>query len=370
MVTINNNAHLYAQHGLIEAQNALTTAVNALTTGKRVNAAQDDAASLAISQNLVSQIRTINQSINNLNNATNVLQTADSAINSIQNMVLRIKELSALGINDSLSDSQRVAVVNELDQLNTEIDHVIDRTSFNGNGLLTNYGELDTEKSSLKLNQTSVGVLDTTVASIINVSGARPGIYKFSSSGDELTLTKTDFNDNVFGSQTLTVLTPSGSSFNQTLNFNAHGISIRLTSSTIGVNGLTDDAEEIARNLSNLFQPIVVNEAINLRFGSGSGSNSLINFRPINLSTTAFPDAEWDYLPNQNGVANTNPAAIQALPSPTTAKGTYAITINQSAATTQFEYVGFSGTTDTVGINNDFTFTVGDRVYYANGNKV
>ena len=147
MVTINNNAHLYAQQGLIEAQNALTTAVNALSTGKRVNAAQDDAASLAISQNLVSQIRTINQSINNLNSATNILQTADSAINSIQNMVLRIKELSALGINDSLSDSQREAVVNELDQLNTEIDHVIDRTIFNGNGLLTNYGELDTVKS-------------------------------------------------------------------------------------------------------------------------------------------------------------------------------------------------------------------------------
>ena len=107
MVTVNQNSHLYAQQSLVEAQNALTTAVNALTTGKRVNAAQDDAASLAISQNLVSQIRTINQSINNLNSATNVLQIADCAINSIQNMVLRIKELSALGINDSLNDSQR-----------------------------------------------------------------------------------------------------------------------------------------------------------------------------------------------------------------------------------------------------------------------
>ena len=250
---INQNLYLQAQHNLVEAQNSLTTAVNALTTGKRVNAAQDDAASLAISQNLVSQIKTINQSINNLNNVTNVLQVTDSAINSIQNIVLPIKELSAFGINDSLGDSQRVAIVNELDQLNTEIDHVIDCTTFNGNGLLTNYGELETGKSSLKLNQTSVGVLDTTVASVINVSEARPGIYKFSSSGDELTLTKTDFNDNVFGSQNLTVLTPSGSSFNQTLNFNAHGISIRLSSSTIGINGLTDDAEEIARNLSNLF---------------------------------------------------------------------------------------------------------------------
>ena len=69
-------------------------------------------------------------------------------------------------------------------------------------------------------------------------------------------------------------------------------------------------------------------------------------------------------------MANTNPIAIQALPSPTTAKGTYAITINQSAATTQFKYVGFSSTADTVGINNDFTFTVGDHTYYTNGNKV
>ena len=82
MVTINQNLYLQAQHNLVEAQKSLTTAVNALTTGKRVNAAQDDAASLAISQNLVSQIKTINQSINNLNNVTNVLQVTDSAINS------------------------------------------------------------------------------------------------------------------------------------------------------------------------------------------------------------------------------------------------------------------------------------------------
>jgi len=64
MVTINQNTYQFAQQGLAEAQNALTTAVTQLSTGKRVNAAQDDAASLAISQNLVSQIKTINQSIN------------------------------------------------------------------------------------------------------------------------------------------------------------------------------------------------------------------------------------------------------------------------------------------------------------------
>lgn len=369
MVTINQNSSLYAQQGLVEAQNAFTTAVKALSTGKRVNAAQEDAASLAISQSLVSHIKTINQSISNLNNATNVIQIADSGMDSIQNMVFRIKDLAIMGVNEGLSNSQKINIVKELDQLNTEIDHVIDRTVYNGTGLLTNYGELD-GKSSLKLNSTNVGVLDTTVASIIDVTGARPGIYKFSSINDQLTLTKADYNDNTFGSQTLVVTTPSGSSFNQTLDYDAFGISVRLSSSTIGVNGLTDNAEEITRNLSNLFQPIIVNEAIKLRFGSDSGSTSFINFRPINLSTTAYPDAEWSTLPNQNGVSNTNTAAIQVLPSPATAKGAYAITINQSAATTQFEYVGFNSITDTVGINNDFTFTVGDRVYYANGNKI
>ncbi len=104
MVAINQNTYQLAQQGLAEAQNALTTAVTKLSTGRRVNAAQDDAASLAISQNLVSQIKIINQSINNLSNATNALQITDSAIHSIQDMVLRIKELSALGVNDSLSD--------------------------------------------------------------------------------------------------------------------------------------------------------------------------------------------------------------------------------------------------------------------------
>ena len=73
--------------------------------GKRVNAAQDDATTLATSQNLVNQIRTINQSFNNLNYATNVLQIADFAINSNHDMVLRFKELSLLGINDSLGNS-------------------------------------------------------------------------------------------------------------------------------------------------------------------------------------------------------------------------------------------------------------------------
>ena len=379
MASINTNiSSLYAQQNLAETQKTLTETITHLSTGKRVNSAQDDAASLAISQSMVSQILSINQSVNNLNNATNLMQIADTGLSSLQDMFLRISELAVQGRNDSLTGSQKLSIVKELSALNDEIDHVIDRTKMNGNGLLTNYGVLDIN-SGLQANSVNVGVLDSTVASSIDVSGARPGIYKFSNSGAELTLTKTDFNDNALGNQTVTVATPTGargSTYNQTLDFSAFGISINLRSTTIGVNGLTDSGEEIAHNLNNIFKPIIVNEAVRLNFGADSSNSPLISFRPINLTTIAAPDAALGDNINQNGISNTNTGAIQVLASAETVKGSYAITVNQSAAASEFELVGFSNSgtgnasPSTVGINSGFTLTVGDRTYKANGDKV
>jgi len=381
MTSINNVSSLTAQQNLIEAQKALTETVRHLSTGKRVNSAQDDAASLAISQNMVGQILAINQSVRNLNDATNLMQIADTGLASLQDMFLRIGQLAVQGRNDSLSNGQKMNIVTELSSLNQEINNVIDRTKMNGNGLLTNYGLLNSA-SGLEANITNVGTLDDTYASIIDVVGARPGIYKFSNVGTNLTLTKTDYNDNVLGTQTLTVQTPVGARNTdvlQTLNFSDFAISITLKSRTKAnnVNNLTDSAEEIAQKLSNIFKPIIVDEAVKLDFGSGATNNLLISFRPINLTTIAKPDIELDPATmNQNGIGNTNPSIMQVLPSPMTAKGSYAITTSQSAAATEFELVGFSNSgtgnasPSTIGINAGFTLTVGDRTYKANGDKV
>ena len=381
MTSINNVSSLTAQQNLIEAQKALTETVRHLSTGKRVNSAQDDAASLAISQNMVGQILAINQSVRNLNDATNLMQIADTGLASLQDMFLRISQLAVQGRNDSLSNGQKMNIVTELSSLNQEINNVIDRTKMNGNGLLTNYGLLNSA-SGLEANITNVGTLDDTYASIIDVVGARPGIYKFSNVGADLTLTKTDYNDNVLGTQTLTVQTPVGARNTdvlQTLNFSDFAISITLKSRTKAnnVNNLTDSAEEIAQKLSNIFKPIIVDEAVKLDFGSGATNNLLISFRPINLTTIAKPDIELDPATmNQNGIGNTNPSIMQVLPSPTTAKGSYAITTSQSAAATEFELVGFTGTgatggltnANSIGINAGFSLMVGSRTYTsANG---
>ncbi len=91
MVTLNTNVtSLHAQQGLAEAQKALSETVLHLSSAKRVNRAQDDAASLAISQNMVGQILAINQSVRNLNDATNMMQIADTGLASLQDMFLRI----------------------------------------------------------------------------------------------------------------------------------------------------------------------------------------------------------------------------------------------------------------------------------------
>jgi len=378
MPSINNLSSVNAQQNLVEAQNALTETVRQLSSGKRINSAQDDAATLAITQNMVGQILAINRSVMNLNNATNLLQVADTGLGSLQDLYLRINQLAIAGRNDSLNTSQQLAIVKELSEINTEINRVIKDTRLNGNALFANFGILNSE-SGLKVNRTNVGTLDDTYASLIDVSGARPGIYKFSNSGANLTLTKTDYNDNVLGSQTLTVQTPVGSkntNVSQGLYYSDFGVYIQLTSRTkpSNVNDLTDSGEEIAQKLSNIFKPIIVDEAIKYEFGAGTNNSSLISFRPINLRTEAKPDLEIDpATQNKNGVSNTNPSIMQVLPSPTTAQGSYSITTSQSAAATEFELVGFSGTgsagglsnANSVGINAGFTLTVGNRTYNA-----
>jgi flagellin len=76
---INTNlASLFAQNNLTNAQSALATSVQRLSSGLRINSSKDDAAGLSISQNMMGQIHGVNQSIRNLSNATNMLQTADS----------------------------------------------------------------------------------------------------------------------------------------------------------------------------------------------------------------------------------------------------------------------------------------------------
>jgi flagellin len=145
---INTNlASLFAQNSLSSAQNNLAQSVQRLSSGLRINSAKDDAAGLSISQNMQSQINGTNQSIRNLSDATNLLQVADSSLATVQDMLLRLKQLATQGYDGSLSTSQKLNIVQEMKDLNTEINATAQRTQFNGINLLTNGATQDPNNS-------------------------------------------------------------------------------------------------------------------------------------------------------------------------------------------------------------------------------
>ena len=139
MLSINTNANsLFAQNSLSGAQNSLAASVQRLSSGLCVNKGSDDAAGLAISKELQAQLRGINQSIQNLSNATNVLQTADAGLATVQDLMLRMEQLAVAGNNASLNSSQKSDLANELKDLLDEINATASRTQFNGIHLLDN----------------------------------------------------------------------------------------------------------------------------------------------------------------------------------------------------------------------------------------
>ncbi|MDX3904131.1 MAG: flagellin [Pigmentiphaga sp.] len=134
---INTNiASLNAQRNLTSSQNAVNTSLQRLSTGLRINSAKDDAAGLAISERMTTQITGLNQAVRNANDGISLAQTAEGALSQIGSNLQRIRELAVQSRNATNSDSDRIALQKEVSQLTAEIDRVSRDTSFNGINLL------------------------------------------------------------------------------------------------------------------------------------------------------------------------------------------------------------------------------------------
>ncbi|GAB3537643.1 flagellin [Noviherbaspirillum agri] len=134
---INTNiSSLNAQRNLTTSQSALSTSIQRLSSGLRINSAKDDAAGLAISERMTTQIRGLNQAARNANDGISLAQTAEGALGEIGNNLQRIRELAVQSRNATNSTEDRAKLQKEVDQLKSEIDRVANDTSFNGIKLL------------------------------------------------------------------------------------------------------------------------------------------------------------------------------------------------------------------------------------------
>lgn len=134
---INTNvASLNAQRNLNNSQNSLATSLQRLSTGLRINSAKDDAAGLAISARMTSQIRGLDQARRNANDGISLSQTAEGALQSSGDILQRIRELSVQAMNGSNSAGDRASLNNEVQSLTQELQRIATTTQFNGQNIL------------------------------------------------------------------------------------------------------------------------------------------------------------------------------------------------------------------------------------------
>ncbi len=116
------------------AQNALSTSMQRLSTGKRINSAADDSAGLAISSSMTAQIRGMAQGIRNANDGISMAQTAEGAMDEVNNMLQRMRELKVQSTNGTYSTTDSANINNEQLALANQINSVLGNTTFNNKG--------------------------------------------------------------------------------------------------------------------------------------------------------------------------------------------------------------------------------------------
>ncbi len=134
---INTNVSaLNAQRTMGQTRMALDKSLEKLASGSRINHAGDDAAGLAISENLRAQIRGMRQAKRNAQDGVSLIQVSEGGLNEISNIMIRLRELAIQAASDTIGDTERQFTDREYQALKQEIDRIANATQFNGTPLL------------------------------------------------------------------------------------------------------------------------------------------------------------------------------------------------------------------------------------------
>ncbi len=272
-LTINTNVpSLNAQRNLGKSQNDLSRSMQRLSSGLRINSAKDDAAGLAISDRMTSQIRGLNQAARNSNDGISLAQTAEGALQETTNILQRMRELAIQSANDTNSASDRASLQAEVNQLQQEMTRIASSTSFNGRNVLD--GTLNNAQFQVGANanetisfsipsaeaaQLGNHILESTNATATSIEAATSAAAD-TTGGNNVTL------------QTLSIFGPESSAV-----------------STVAV-ALNDSAKTIADAINVKSTDTGVNaEARTTATLSGIGSAGIVSFSLAGTNTTAIP---------------------------------------------------------------------------------
>jgi flagellin len=302
---INTNIEaLNAQRNLSATANSFASSVEKLSSGLRINRAADDAAGLAISQKLAAQVTGLNQAQRNAQDGVSMVQTAEGALTEVHSMLQRIRELAVEAANSTVGTADAASVTTEITSLQTEINRIALKTTFNGQNLLT--GALSVSQDNAAANSLKVGTaLSTTAAAsvaAVDVSGAKASTtYTITSAaGGVVTLSDGTNSQNV-------TLTDIGAGLSETVNFGNLGVKLTI----VGASGKVkaDLATDLAATANN---KIVT--------GTGTAATFQIGANEGDTMGVSFANAQTAVLGNGGGNAFDNAiAAFGSGPNNTTA---------------------------------------------------
>ena len=137
MTVINTNtAANITANALTKNERAMSQAMERLSTGQRINSASDDAAGLAISSRMTSQVNGLNMAVRNANDAISMVQTEDGALVEVTNMLQRMRELAVQAASGTYSSTDRTALDTEFAQLASQIEEIGKNTQWNGSNII------------------------------------------------------------------------------------------------------------------------------------------------------------------------------------------------------------------------------------------
>ncbi|MFN0302497.1 MAG: flagellin [Burkholderiales bacterium] len=321
---INTNvASLNAQRNLSRSSDVLGTALQRLSSGLRINSARDDAAGLAISERMTSQIMGLNQAARNANDGISLSQTAEGGLSSITDTLQRIRELAVQSSNATNSSTDRQALQNEVNQLVAELDRQSVAAEFNGMKLFDGSFGTATFQVGANANQT----ISATTA---NFRTAQYGVYQVAGQASSGAVV-TDAN----------VLAGTGNRTNgETLVVNGF-----LGSSTIAV---VDSSVKTIVDQVNAVAPVTGVKA--------TGRTEATNMTFASVGSYAI------------GIKSDNAAAITVSFSLSATSGNDALTVAVTAINDQSAKTGVTATVNTAGTGLVLSNATGNTIYLANSN--
>lgn len=192
---INTNiAALNAHRNLSNTQNDLSKSLEKLSSGLRINRAADDAAGLAISEGLRSQVNGLNVAARNAQDGISVIQTAEGALTEVHSILQRMRDLGVQGANDSNNAESRTAINTELKELGSELNRVYANTEFNGTKLLQGDGAGAALTMSFQIGSngnTAADASNTLSVNFVDLKATTTNIFTAESTGADVALAAT-----------------------------------------------------------------------------------------------------------------------------------------------------------------------------------